>query len=210
MTQPTRQNRDLVLYGGGTVGRDVAMTIEAINRVASTWELLGFIDDNLEPFDDHHGIPILGGLPSLETLGRSVDEPIDVAITIGSATLRKELPEQVRRLRPECRFPNLVHPHASVDEEWNSRGDGNLIGAGARLLADAAIGSFNLLQANSVIALDARLGDRCWIGPGALVGERAEIGDDVTVGAGAVILPDVKVAAGTRVEPGEVVRDNLE
>lgn len=211
MTTSSRERRDLVLYGGGGLGREVAMIVEAINRVEGpTWEVLGFLDDHLQPFDDHHGIPILGGLSTLETLGRSADEEIHLVVCIGNADIARDLPERIREVRPHAQFPNIVHPDATIDAEWNRAGDGNVIAAGARLSADAAIGSFNLVNMNAVLAHDVTLGDRCQVGPGALVNGGVTVGDEAVIGAGAVLMPRISVGAGATVALGAVAGTDVE
>ena len=40
--------KDLVIIGAGDFGREIANVVERINCVKSEWNLLGFIDDNIE------------------------------------------------------------------------------------------------------------------------------------------------------------------
>src|SRR4051812_48128286 len=39
--------RDLVIVGAGGLGRETAEAVRAVNAVAPTWNLLGFLDDHV-------------------------------------------------------------------------------------------------------------------------------------------------------------------
>ena len=45
---------EIIIVGAGGCGREVANWIEDINKVKETWNILGFLDDNLTALD---GIP---------------------------------------------------------------------------------------------------------------------------------------------------------
>ena len=58
---------DLVIFGAGGYGREVRQVVEDINADRSTWNLLGFLDDD----PANHGgalldLPVLGGGDWLE------------------------------------------------------------------------------------------------------------------------------------------------
>ena len=40
--------KDIVIIGAGGIGREVAWIIEEINEVNSTWNIVGFVDENRE------------------------------------------------------------------------------------------------------------------------------------------------------------------
>ena len=43
---------DIIIVGAGGCGREVANWIEDINTVEDTWNILGFLDDNLDALKD--------------------------------------------------------------------------------------------------------------------------------------------------------------
>ena len=52
---------DLVIYGAGGLGREVAEIVRRINERHRFWNLLGFLDDGAEAGTFSGGLPILGG-----------------------------------------------------------------------------------------------------------------------------------------------------
>ena len=40
--------KDLIIIGSGGLGRETAWTAERINAVSPEWNILGFIDDNIQ------------------------------------------------------------------------------------------------------------------------------------------------------------------
>ena len=63
---------DLLIYGAGGFGREIACLIKAINKDNQKWNLLGFIDDGIEPgFNNRYGM-VLGGLPFLNSYSQNV------------------------------------------------------------------------------------------------------------------------------------------
>ena len=56
---------DLIIIGASGFGREVAWAVERQNKVAPTWNLLGFLDDN----DELQGKDVNG----YRVLGKTVD-----------------------------------------------------------------------------------------------------------------------------------------
>ena len=55
--------KDLVIIGAGGVGQELTLIVEEINKKKEQWNLLGFIDDNKELYDNKVlGYKVLGGL----------------------------------------------------------------------------------------------------------------------------------------------------
>jgi len=58
---------EIVIFGAGGFGREVAWIIEDINRVGKRFELLGFVDDDPQMKGRIlNGYPVLGGIEYLE------------------------------------------------------------------------------------------------------------------------------------------------
>ena len=71
--------KNIVIIGAGGVGREVSLIIEKINELKATWNLIGFIDDNINSWGNViNGYPVIGGIDSLEKL--SLDTYVVIAI----------------------------------------------------------------------------------------------------------------------------------
>ena len=193
--------RPLVLYGAGGLGREVALLVRAANAQSPTWDLLGFVDDGAE--NGAVGCDLLGGFDALAQLaGERVD--LAVAITIGNINTLELLSIRISETLPGVEAVDLVHPDASVHADAIESGRGNIIAAGARL-ANVTLGSFNVINMNTVLGHDVNLGDFNLIHPGAVLNGEVEVGSRVTIGAGSVIIPRVSIGDGATIAIGAVV-----
>ena len=115
--------RRLVIIGAGGTGEDAAEIARAINGRASTYELVGFLDD-----DPAKQGRLFGGLPVLGPLDRAADHPDALFVDcLGSPASFRERPALIDSLDlAEDRFETLVHPTAEV-AETASVGRGSLI-----------------------------------------------------------------------------------
>jgi sugar O-acyltransferase (sialic acid O-acetyltransferase NeuD family) len=193
--------RPLVLYGAGGLGREAALLVRAINERAPTWSLLGFADDGAAA--GLPGLEVLGGFDRLEAL--AVEYPgLAVSISIGAIAALEEISARIDELDAGIELVNLAHPDASVSWDAVDLGRGNIIAAGARL-ANVRLGSFNVVNMNTVLGHDVVAGDFNLIHPGAVINGQVEIGSRVTIGAGAAIVPRISIGDGATVAIGAVV-----
>lgn len=192
----------LILFGAGGLGREVALLVQAIEARAPAWELLGFVDDG--GGESNLGLPILGGFEALVATA-SRRGRLAVAIAIGRCEHLAAVAARVRAaLGDAVWFPNLIHPDATAAPRVLDLGEGNIVAAGARL-ANVTLGSFNVINMNTVLGHDVTVGDCTLIHPSATICGAVSIGSGVTVGAGATVLPGLAVGDGCTVVAGSVV-----
>ena len=61
--------KNIVIIGAGGVGRETSLIIQKINELEPTWNLIGFIDDNVNNWGRVvNGYSVIGGIDSLEVL----------------------------------------------------------------------------------------------------------------------------------------------
>ena len=82
---------DLVIVGAGGHGRELFATVEAINQVSPTWNVLGFVDDAPTHPErvERLGSVVLGGLDWL------VGQEVSVAVGIGTSSVRRAVIERL-------------------------------------------------------------------------------------------------------------------
>lgn len=195
---------NLVLVGAGGLGRETAEAVRACNEVEPSWNLLGFLDDHLEPATMVGGIPVLGPTSTLSELP-------DVQILLCTARpnrywSRKELVSSLA-LSPD-RFATIIHPRASIGSTVEVA-HGCIVLAGVVATADVVIGPHVAIMPNCTFTHDDRIdayatfgagvnlagevsiGEGAYIGSGALVRESTSIGAWALVGLGSSVLHDV-------------------
>jgi sugar O-acyltransferase (sialic acid O-acetyltransferase NeuD family) len=191
----------LIILGAGGSSREIADVVEAINRNAPRWNILGFLDDD----PAKHGT-LVGGhrvLGNLASAGDYREGKFIVGIANSrNLDVRRQVVERLC-LPIEC-YATIVHPSASVSPHAT-------IGAGTAILQnvvitpDTAVGNHVLLAQNVSLAHDQIVADYAVIAPGAVLAGFVRIGRGAYLGAACVILPGVAVGERAKVAAGAVV-----
>ena len=197
--------RPLVILGTGGSAYDVLDIVDALNRAAPAWQVVGFLDDSRPVGSTHLGLPVLGGIAG------AVKLPADHMFinVIGSDRSFRDRPAIVAstQLPPE-RFATLVHPLASVSLHARlGRGvyvafDASVAGGvrvgdfaalcpGVIVGHDSLVDEFALLAPGAVVSGCCRIGRASYIGAKAAIRQRVVIGEEALVGMAAVVLQDV-------------------
>lgn len=204
--------KDIVIYGAGGYGREIACLIKRINNEEQpTWNLIGFFDDGVNPGDSNEYGCILG---NIETLNEW-PTPLAVVFAIGSPKVVELLYNKVQNQNIE--FPNIIAPDALfLDKENVNIGRGNVICSRCLISCNVTIGDFNTLNCSINIGHDAKIGsfnsimpavkisggvsigNRNFLGVNSVILQYKSIGDDSIIGASSVILRNIK-SSGTYV-----------
>ena len=199
--------KELIIVGASGFGREMVKYIEDINRQKPTWNLKGFLDDNLSALDgypcDYKIIgPIHGWQPA---------ENEEFVCALAFPAVKKKVVELLKG--KGAKFVTLIHPSAML-HTYCSIGEGVVITPNSVISANATVGDFASILGSSV-AHDASVGEwstlsgKCalnghvqcgkmvYMGCGVLVAPSKKIGDGATVGIGSIVISNVK--AGTTV-----------
>jgi len=193
----------IVIYGSGGFAREVVHLIEDINEKKEEWEVLGFIDDNIE----NHGeiindLPVLGGIDWINEQGS-----IAVAMGIGSPNAKKAIMTNLKELS-NVTYPNLIHPSVKFSK-FNTIGKGNVICEGNILTTNIAIKDFVTINLNCTIGHDTVIGSYTTILPNASVSGNVVFEERVDFGTNATIIQGIKVGEGTIIGAGAVAVKDL-
>lgn len=194
--------KDIVIYGAGGLGREVACLINAINDVNLQWNLVGFIDDGLSVGTQvsHYG-KVLGGKNFL----LSKNKPISVVISIGSPKVVKQIVEELSK-NSFILFPNLVYPSLRfADRETFKIGVGNVIKHDCGFSCDIKIGNFNLLNGGVVFGHDVEIGDFNTFMPDVRISGEVKIGCGNFLGVGSIVLQQVIIDENVRLGAASVM-----
>ena len=200
--------KNIVIYGAGGFGREIACLIKRLNAIKPEWNLLGFIDDGIPAGTKNEYGEVLGGIAYLN----QYQEPISVALAIGSPGILEELAKKITNHRVS--YPNLIDPEVFfLDKETVKLGKGNLICAKTVVSCHVTFGDFNVVNIGAGIGHDAVLGDYnvvmpnvnisggVTVGNGNLFGVKStvmqylKIGDGITLGANSLLIKSVKEKA---------------
>src|SRR5437879_3342731 len=136
--------RALVIFGAGGLGSEVAASVQRINSGASTFDLLGFCDDdNTKRGTKIDGIPVLG-VP--EDVNQSLKAKPAFLCAVGNNRSRQKLVARMLALGWEpCR---IVDPSV-VSASSAKVGAGSYVAAGVILSPMAEIGEHVIVNFSS-------------------------------------------------------------
>ena len=192
----------LAIIGAGGFGREVLSLIKSINRVESTFDIIGFLDDGVEQGKSIHDLPVLGAVKDVKILGIK-----NVVLAIGNPHIRKTM---VAQLGTQVSFPTIFHPSVIFqDNERIKIGQGCIICAGNILTTDIEIGNHCIINLSCTIGHDAVLGDFTSIMPGVNISGGARLESEVYVGTGAKLIKASSVGNGAIIGAGAVVDSDV-
>ena len=197
----------LIIYGAGGLGREILSLIQ--RDYNETWQVVGFIDDNMINGDYIDGI---------EVLPKSVLEDNDHNIVFGIADPKvKQKIFNTLKHSGNIFFPRIVAKSAIIDPDvtlgegvviadfcWISKnvtiGDGSFVNVSTTLGHDVTIGSFTSIMPQCAISGHVNIGECSLIGAKSFILQGIKLGQNVVACAGSVIF--------SRVEDNEIVIGN--
>jgi sugar O-acyltransferase (sialic acid O-acetyltransferase NeuD family) len=206
-------HRELLIFGAGGFGREVASWAGRARWQGQGFEVVGFVDDS-SPADELNGRPVL----SLDTAAAS-HPGASVLATVGDPRVRERLIGKALEAGLQPSAP-LVHPTVEYDTTYVELAEGVVVCAGSILTVNIVVGQHAQINLDCTVGHDARIGafatlspgvhisgnvtvePYCFLGTGAvtvngLSGRPLRIQTGAVVGAGAVVTRDV--AAGVTV-----------
>ena len=189
---------DLVIYGAGGLGREVAEMVRRINERHRFWNLLGFVDDAAGR-ENLGGLKQLGGMNFL----RSFDRPLDVALAIASPKNKRRIYEELKPC-PHIHFPNVI----DVDVILSSRiemGEGVILSHFCSVSVETRLGCCVFLNTGVHVGHDTVIGDFCSVMPSVDISGNVTVGEETLIGVGSVILQGKRIGSRSTVGMGSVV-----
>ena len=195
---------DLLIIGAGGTSREIAAAVADINRKASRWNLLGFLDDDASKHGTAvDGLPVLGTLDSVSRY--------TARLIIGIAhwrypAVRRDV--SARLALPRERYATIIHPSASISLHAK-------VGAGTAILQNVVItsgtvvGDHVLILQNVTMAHDQIVEDFVTIAPAATMAGSVHLKEGSYIGAGSTIMNDVVVNECAVVGLGSVLIRNV-
>ena len=193
--------KDLVIFGGGGLGREVACLIKRINAVTPQWNLIGFYDDGIPIGTRNEYGSILGNVGDLA----AHKGPLAVAVAIGAPKTVKKIVD-ILSVNADLSFPNLISPDFNISDPDNyEMGYGNIIQRNCTISCNVKIGNFNILNTGIGLGHDAKVGDFNSFMPVVKISGEVVIGDCNFFGVGAIVLQQLTIGNGIKLGAGSVL-----
>lgn len=192
------ERKDIVIIGSGGLAKDVKWLIEECNKKKNQWNILGWISKE-KPGTMIAGLPVLGD----DNWLLEYKEPIDVAVSVGSGSLRKKIVTALRQNK-QISFPAIISPSAELSGSV-IMGEGSIINAKSVLTVDVTIGDFFVCNVACTVEHDCRFNDFVTLSPGVNVSGNVTLGECVTIGTGAVVIQGISIGDNSMIGAGAAV-----
>ena len=193
----------LIVIGSGGHAHSVIDTVEQ----EKNFNIVGLIDDFLDPGTQRHGYPLLGGLHELsEVCMRYRCQSVIVAI--GDNFQRSEIASRARVLHPLLTFPSIIHPESIISPSA-SIAAGMIVMPGAIINTGAVVHEGCLINTGSIVDHDCVLMPYSSVGPGAVLGGSVVLGERSSVGLGARVIHKISISEDTVIGAGTTVIANV-
>lgn len=189
--------KDIVIIGAGGLGREVAWIIQEINYLKHEWNLLGFVDDNLELHNKRiNGFAVIGDLNWLKT------QNLFAVVAIGNSQIRRRIIEHLKY--SSIKFPCILHPNVTVlpDVEID---EGTIICCGSIISTGVRIGKFCLIHFNSTIGHDSQILDYSTLFSCVNTSGFSIVEQLVEMGVKSCTIPHIKIGENSKIGAGAVV-----
>lgn len=174
--------------------------IEALDAIGSAYEVIGFVDDQLEKQQSGwNGIPVYG---------REAFQRFPSAFVLavpGSPTsfqLRNNIIADLGIA--EHRWATVVHPSAQISK-YAEVGFNTLIMAGVVCTASSKVGNHVCVLPNTVIHHDSAIGHYSLLGSGIVVAGYTTVGERCYIGSGTSIINNTTIGNGALIGIGSNV-----
>ncbi len=193
--------KDLILVGAGGFGREVLEVVKDINRHNPTWNIKGFINDDLTALDGYKAkeeYPILGTIKDWVPGENEV-----FAMCISSPAGKKKVAGIMKA--KGAQFVNVISPRVFM-ADYVTMGEGIVITAFS-VQENAKIGNFVTI-AGSIVGGTCEIGDYSTTTSLANL-TNSKIGEEVFIGSHAVILNNLKIGDRAFICAGSIVFNNI-
>ena len=186
--------KKILIVGAGGFGRELLQWIKDINAEKPTWEIGGFLDDNLQALDGVEiDYPVVGTISDWQPKDDEV-----FALAMGKPQLKRMVVEKLKSRG--AHFAAVIHPTALVSP-FAHYGEGLVMFPYSKLSCNSTVGDFVSIL-TTPIGHDNEIGDYTMISGGCNIVRNVKIGKDVFVAAGVCIAQDVVVKDGAYIGLG--------
>lgn len=195
---------DIIVIGAGGLGKEVIWLIERINKEEHIWNILGFVDDDVDLENVQMNVyQVLGTTSWL----KNYPEEVHVVCAIAKPSIRKKIVNGLM-CNKNIKFASLVDP-AAIVSDLVTIGVGSIICAGAVLTVNIDLGNHVIVDVNCTVGHDSRLGDFVMMYPNSNVSGNVLIGKGIEIGTGAQVIQRIEVKEDIVIGAGAVVVKNL-
>lgn len=191
--------QDIVIVGAGGFAREVAWLVEDINSKNKLWNLMGYIDEDLNNSGNWlNGYEVLGDFKDIKVENRE----IYYVCAVGDTTSRKELSDKAEYigLKPAI----LIHPSVMMSKHVEI-GEGSIICCSNIITVNVQIGKHVIINLDCTLGHDVIIKDFVTILPSVNVSGNVTLKEGSNIGTGSAIIQGKEVGQNSIIGAGSVV-----
>ena len=194
--------KNLVIVGAGGCGREVLQWVREINNKEQSWNIKGFLDDNLYALNGLNcNVPMLSTVDSYE-----IQKDDAFICCIGNSKIREMV---VKKLKSKgAHFATIIHPSAVVADSC-TLGEGCILYPFSLISDHAEIGDGCIINMYSSVAHDSKVGEFCTISAHCDVTGMCSLGERVFMGTTSNMVPGAKIGADAYICAGSTVMSRV-
>ena len=196
--------KKLLIYGARFV--DTVRVVHEINACESTWEIVGFIDDDEELADSRmFDYPVLG---NYDYLKKYIVRHPDVFVFNNvnpSITIHKLVGQRIDALRVQV--PSLISP--DVNTEYVTIGRGVFIPKGCIVGCNTVIGDYVTFRYGAIASHNVTVGEYAFLAPGSVCTSHTTIGPEAYLGTSSTTINGVTIGHGSIVGASTLVNKDV-
>lgn len=196
--------KNIVIIGAGGFAREVQWLIKDINEQKQEWNLLGFIDENI----NNKGLELNNDkvLGTFKDISINNYEDLYYVCAVGDPKAKKELVKKAEKLG--LKAGTLIHPSV-IMSNFVDIGEGSIICAGSILTVNIKIGNHVIINIDSTIGHDSIINDFSTILPSVNISGNTAIEECVSMGTGSSIIQGLSIGKYSTIGAGAVVIKNI-
>lgn len=191
--------KDLIIVGAGGFGCEAISVAESINKNTNEWNILGFLDDNIEIGTEvFHGYKVIGNIKDWQPKSSEY-----FSLGVSSSLAKEKLYNLLKEKGGQ--FATLIAPSIYIPKEieigegctvtlaWFGVNVklGKCVNIHGSMIGESEIGDFSTTTGFTNVA-GAKIGKRVFIGSHAVVLNKVKVGDDAYICAGSIVFTKVK------------------
>lgn len=193
--------RRLFIIGAGGFGRELEVYLDSVDATNRDWNLVGFIDDNINAIDL---------FPSdYKVVGSVNDFPFRESDYVVLAIANSEIKHKIYMLlQDKVTFFTYIDKTAIVGKFVNI-GEGSIICPNCIITSNVKLGLCSILNIGTQIGHDTQIGDFCSFMPNVDIGGETSIANDVYMGTNSTVINMKNICSNVTIGAGAIVVKNI-
>ena len=205
----------ILIIGAGGYGRELLQWVKDINEAKPTWEIAGFLDDNLNALDGSEcDYPMLGRVSDWQPADDEV-----FALAVAAPRLKEKIVGSLKARGAV--FATVIHPTATLTQ-FSKHGEGLIMFPQSKLSVNSSVGDFVTILSSGIghdvvigdyttvsgacsILRNAKIGKHVFLAANVAISNDVVIGDEAFIGLGSIVMKDVATGQKTFCNPARVL-----